>query len=337
MDFFLYRPIHQNDAQYFNQVLQQAAKEQELNLFVHCVGGNVFEGTAMHNSIKRVVENGLTVTATIEGVAASMAIPIVLSCSRVRCRKSARLMIHEIKLPNTGGNAQKMRANAEMIESWNDSMAGTIAAKTNQTKEFVRENWMKPDIDLWFTAEEALQVGLIDEIIEDSEKLDAALLASLQPEELTGTFDAYFTTHSKTKKVKMEQLQGLCNDVGFEMPEGVTDLQTGMNLLKIHVQGLTNENTRLTAEVEAAQLKELNGLMEMKGIPTGQRANYIKVAKVISHLHAVNLLGGIADMTITLQSRADWDYSQWQKEDPKGLLELKNREPQKVSELVAKY
>lgn len=343
MDFFFYQDIGNNSAGLLNTALIKARQTGYLDLFIHSGGGSVYEGIAMVNSITRERQNGLCTSATIEGIAASMATPLAIATGHVKVRKSARIMIHEITIPNASGNAAQMQANADLIQSFNYTVADIIGKKVNKTREWILENWMKPNVDTWFTAHEALAVGLADEIIDDAPELTAdlntELLAKLQPVELQTTFDAFFSKKALNNKSifnmnRILELSGVLDD--FSVPEGASENQA-FTMLKGVIQGMQSEVTRLKAENAQYRLKEVNALMDAKGVPTTLRATYINVANEMGTASAVALLQGIADVNITLQARKEWTYEQWQKEDPEGLLEISKREPERFAEILKTY
>lgn len=341
MDMYLYQPITNGYGQQFNNKLIEARPKGHLNINMHCIGGNVYEGIAMVNGIKRERQNGTTIKNITEGVAASMGAVIACACSRHAMRKSARMMIHEITIPSTGGNAEKMLANAKMIEGFNETIAEIIAAKAGKTKEWVRENWMKPNQDTWFTAIEAMQAGLCDEILEDTDDLTNTLegveLNALASTDLVNTFDAFFKAHNhKSNTFSMKQMTELCNIAQVEVKEGMTQDQA-FTVLKAKLQAQRNELTQLRQKVEDAERAELTALLDAKGIPTKQRQNYFDIANQMGMPYATNLLGGIADIKVTLQSRKEWTYQEWQEKDPEGLLELSHREPERFQDLVKTY
>ena len=66
-------------------------KNSPLNLHINCVGGDVFEGMAIYNILKkRTAET----TVYIEGIAASMGSVIALAADKVVMAENSLFMIH---------------------------------------------------------------------------------------------------------------------------------------------------------------------------------------------------------------------------------------------------
>lgn len=58
------------------------------------MGGDVFAGIAIANTIRRISAEGHRVTAIIEGLAASVASVIMCACDKVIMSASSLVMIH---------------------------------------------------------------------------------------------------------------------------------------------------------------------------------------------------------------------------------------------------
>lgn len=126
-------------------------------LRIHSPGGEVFDGNAIYNALKRHPGG---VTVQIEGLAASMATVIALAGSPVRMSANGFFMIHN-PWSIAMGDAEDMREQAELLEKIQAGIVNAYAAKSGQSAEQVQA-WM--DAETWFTAEEALAAGFIDEI-----------------------------------------------------------------------------------------------------------------------------------------------------------------------------
>ncbi len=125
---------------------------------VNSYGGDPLAATAIYNALK--AHRG-EVRIAVEGVAASAA---TLICCAGYCSaaENALLMIHGAWTRN-GGNAQQLRQSAEIMEKASDGMARIYAQKTHRPLNEIRQP-LNDGKDHWFTAQEALAWGLIDEI-----------------------------------------------------------------------------------------------------------------------------------------------------------------------------
>lgn len=129
----------------------------DVSLHINSPGGDVFEGREM-----QAVIAGYTgkITAIIEGVAASAATFVALSCAEVQILKGSRFMIHN-GMTIAFGNKSKMKAAYDLLEGFDVELAAEYAVKTKGEVSQMTA-WM--DAETWFTAEQALDAGFVDKI-----------------------------------------------------------------------------------------------------------------------------------------------------------------------------
>lgn len=140
-----------------------------INVRFNSMGGQVFEGVAIYEAIKRHPANTV---AWIDSLAASAASFIAMACDTVVMRKAARMMIHDA---GTGGiyiqgNAREIREAVKEVEEFADlldSLSDTIAQiYVDKAGGTVAEWRAQMSTDRWYTAEEAVTAGLADYIDE---------------------------------------------------------------------------------------------------------------------------------------------------------------------------
>ena len=137
--------------------LKAAGKINELFVRLNSVGGNVFEGVAIYNLLKR---HPAKKTVTIDGIAASIASVIAMAGDHVEMAENGSFMIHD---PWTlaGGNAEDLRKQADELDHIKGSLVTTYKAKTELSEDKISDFMIK---ETWFNAEEALQHGFIDSV-----------------------------------------------------------------------------------------------------------------------------------------------------------------------------
>jgi ATP-dependent Clp endopeptidase proteolytic subunit ClpP len=148
--------------------LQRIPADHTILLKIHSPGGEVFDGNAIFNSLKR---RAADVVVQIEGIAASMATVISLAGNHVKMAANGFYMIHN-PWGMAMGDAAELRDQAELLDKIRSNMVGAYAAKSGQSPEQIEE-WM--DAETWFTADQAHAAGFVDEI---TDRLDIAASAN---------------------------------------------------------------------------------------------------------------------------------------------------------------
>ncbi len=147
-------------AKQFAEDLRNLGTLDEITLHINSPGGDVFDGIAIYNVLK---QNQAKVTVYIDGLAASIASVIAMAGDRIVIASNAMMMIHPawtIAL----GDAKEMRKTADMLDKVDASILTTYA---NRTGKDDAEIWDLMKAETWFTAQEALDNGFVDEIAEE--------------------------------------------------------------------------------------------------------------------------------------------------------------------------
>jgi ClpP class serine protease len=126
----------------------------------------VFDGLAIYNALR---SHPAQVTVTVDGLAASIASVIAMAGDRVVMNRGAMMMIHDASSLSVG-NAQEMRATADLLDKASDNIASIYADRAGGTPEEWRGQMRA---ETWYLAAEAVDVGLADEAVTDPEE-DAA-------------------------------------------------------------------------------------------------------------------------------------------------------------------
>jgi ATP-dependent protease ClpP protease subunit len=122
------------------------------------VGGDLFDGLAMHNALSRLGER---CTARVDALAASAASVAVCGAHRVVIAASAMLMIHN-PWTYSSGDADDFRRVADVLDQ---TLEAIIAAyKTKAPGIDDAELRRLVNAETWLTAAEAVALGLADEI-----------------------------------------------------------------------------------------------------------------------------------------------------------------------------
>ena len=128
-----------------------------IQLRINSPGGDGFEGLAILNMLRA---HPATVTAVVDGLAASAASFIASGCDETVMSPGTQMMIHDA-WGFAMGNASDMAKAQNFLDSISDSIADLYAEASNGT----RAKWrglMKDET--WFTAKESVQAGLADRV-----------------------------------------------------------------------------------------------------------------------------------------------------------------------------
>lgn len=134
-----------------------AIKAQNITLRINSPGGDVFDGVAIFNALRR---HSATVTAYVDGIAASAASFIAMAADRVVMSPHSQMMIHEAS-GLVIGNADDMRQMSDILDKSSDNIAAIYAEKAGGTVEEWRAR-MKAET--WMSDREAVDLGLADAI-----------------------------------------------------------------------------------------------------------------------------------------------------------------------------
>ena len=143
-----------------------AKGHKTVGLEITSPGGDVYESIAMYTSIMELRAKGITVIGRVYGFAASCASMIILqACDKRVASKDSRLLIHEIARGTGFGFEKKSATEDELKETkalfkW---MIGVLVTRTGKSAATLEEKIDRHE--RWFSADEAKEFGLIDEVI----------------------------------------------------------------------------------------------------------------------------------------------------------------------------
>ncbi|GAA2523486.1 ATP-dependent Clp protease proteolytic subunit [Rarobacter incanus] len=138
--------------------------EKDIYLYINSPGGSITAGMAIYDTMQFIKPDVATVAM---GLAASMG-QFLLSSGAPGKRYAtphARIMMHQ---PSGGvaGTATDVRINAKLIMHMKQVLSELTAEQTGQSLEKILAD---NDRDNWFTAQEALEYGFIDQVVETSQ------------------------------------------------------------------------------------------------------------------------------------------------------------------------
>lgn len=135
--------------------------EKDITLYINSPGGSVSAGMAIYDTMQYVP---CDVSTVCFGMAASMGAFLLGAGApgKRRALPNARIMIHQ-PLGGAQGQAADIEIQAKEILFIREVLNTYIAEYTDQPKDKIEEDC---DRDFFMTAEEALDYGIIDEVVE---------------------------------------------------------------------------------------------------------------------------------------------------------------------------
>ena len=157
----------ENTAKSFSKTLDEL-NPKPLDIRIDSTGGDVYEGFAIASAIQRY--DGETVSH-IDGIAASAASYIAVMADRVVMTDYAQLMIHDAWTMAVG-NASEMLDTAARLDALDWTICGILASRSGKEPEEVKAAM---DAETWYSADEALEAGLCDEVVVTGQRIAASL------------------------------------------------------------------------------------------------------------------------------------------------------------------
>ena len=122
------------------------------------IGGDLFDGLAIHTALSRLGER---CTGRIDALAASAASVAVCGAHRVVIAANAMLMIHN-PYTFTGGDAEDFRRVADVLDQTLEAIIAAYKSKAPDIDEAELRRMV--NAETWLTANEAVALGLADEV-----------------------------------------------------------------------------------------------------------------------------------------------------------------------------
>ena len=141
--------------------LQMEDPKKDISLYINSPGGSVTDGMAIYDTINFLQCDIVTYCV---GQAASMSTLLLASGTKGKryALPNSRVMMHQ---PTGGatGQTEDIAIAAREIVRWRERMNELIASHTNKTAEEIAAD---SDRDFYLTAHEALEYGIVDQVIE---------------------------------------------------------------------------------------------------------------------------------------------------------------------------
>jgi ATP-dependent protease ClpP protease subunit/uncharacterized coiled-coil protein SlyX len=153
-----------------------------MTVYIDSVGGSVTDGNSIAALLREHAKNYNTEVETVGiGLVASIATMVLLAGTKVTMDRDAMLMIHNPLAQYVSGESDDLRKVADTLDTIKAQLAARYLLKIEGNGKLIddsREKTMTMIVDYmenekWFSAQEALDIGLIDSIKEDKNAIVA--------------------------------------------------------------------------------------------------------------------------------------------------------------------
>lgn len=201
-------PLSESDVSAHN--LSQKIVElnvNRINVYLSSYGGEVAEGLAIYNSLKR---HKAKVTTVCDGFACSIASVIFMAGDERIMNESSLLMIHNA-WTWASGNADELRKQAEDLDTVNQASITAYMSGVSITEDEVKdlmnkESWIAPaDALSWGFATAVESSGKSDKPSQNARKVLFAKMAEKQPAPVQVTIDEDSIVQKLFEKLKQQE------------------------------------------------------------------------------------------------------------------------------------
>jgi len=169
--------------QAFLDAVKNLGDVDTIQLVINSDGGLVNDGLAIYHALRT---HKAKVHVEIVGVAASMASAIAMAGDKISMAEDGLFMLHDPWGGGVVGNADDLRAAADQLDKYGESMAGIYARRTPYSEAQILEMMGKDGgAGTWMNATEALKAGFIDEILAPAQARLPALPAAALAKRIT--------------------------------------------------------------------------------------------------------------------------------------------------------
>lgn len=145
--------------------LESVDSKKDIQIYLNTPGGAVYAGLGIYDTMQYISPDVATICT---GVAASMG--AVLLCAGEKGKRTAlkhsRILIHQ-PMGGAQGQASDIEITAREIQKVKKELYEIIAMHSGQTYKKI---WKDSDRDYWMTAGEAKEYGMIDEVLDKTQK-----------------------------------------------------------------------------------------------------------------------------------------------------------------------
>lgn len=225
----------------------------DLTVRMHSPGGDVWDGLAIMNSLKR---HKARVTVVVEGMAASAASFIAVGAAdELVMAPHSELMIHDA-MAMAYGNADDLATMIDHLNRESENIAGIYASRTSESVDFWRAAMRA---ESWYSASEAVTAGLADHIDGSLEPADMQAFSQSR-------VMARFKNHSRREATRPPMTEPRKANENMDLLNEIAQR------LGLPTDKATDETTIINALEEALQEQVAEEPTEQAGTPDKEEA-----------------------------------------------------------------
>jgi len=318
-----------------------ASKCNKINVRINSIGGSVFEGYSIVSSI---LNSTCKVHCYVDGLAASMAGIIAVSGEKCYMMDYSTLMLH-----NPSGGDKKILA---LIK---ETLVTILSNRTKMSAEDIDSMMSK---ETWINAKDALEQGLVDEVVSSGKKLKMKKNETLS--NMVLIYNKLLTINKMIKVTNHLQLkedaseQEILNAIESKEAENTT-LKNELAELKKQLADIAAEKAeqeRLKNEKRKSEstLMVENAIKLGKLKPEDKDATILNASKdddsfafvkgLIDRLgngkesHKPFDIKNFSGKNGSVEDRSTWSYRDWETKDVEGLKNMYANNPEQYEELL---
>jgi len=275
--------------QFRNDIADLEKKNSRINVRINSVGGSVWDGLAIYNTLK---SSSADIHTYNDGIALSMAALILMSGKTVHAASNSITMLHA---PMVGvyGNTKEFQKTISVLDKVENSLIDMIVARTSHDATHIKATWFDGE-DHWFSAAEAKEFGFVDEIVGEKLKVSDKV-KNLDYNEIRARFDELIKPvvqkkqngliqwmnnlfpHSETQELPQDDMDIKLLRDAFGMDDSATEDQVLAQITALKTEKAVLEqqlrDTASSLEAEASQhAATASELEELKKAPAAQSA-----------------------------------------------------------------
>lgn len=193
--------------QFVKDKLKELNNEKEIVVNINSNGGDVFSGVAIYNMLQR---HSAKIIVNIDGIAASIASVIAMAGDVVNMPRNGMMMIHNA-WTLAQGDSNAFKKQAESLERINSVVVNSYLEKNPDIDHALLRQYM--DEETWFSANEAKEFGLIDNVTERTKVAAATTSTMLGGEKIMARYRNEGTPEPQTQNITVEDVMDKLDEI----------------------------------------------------------------------------------------------------------------------------